>query len=184
MAKTPSPPANDATDDDAALFRAAIGPVREMPATSPPPPRPRRKAEARQFEADESAALREAMAPPLDAMSMAFGEPLAFRLDHVPPRDLKRLKRGEFAVQDEIDLHHLSLAEAETLMRSFLAECREHQRRCVRIIHGKGWHSPRGPVMKALCDRFLRHCGDVLAFASAPDAQGGSGAVLVLLKRA
>jgi DNA-nicking Smr family endonuclease len=183
MPKPPPAPLPEDAPDDASLFRAAIGPVRELPAPPPPPAAPKRRAEARQFQADEQAAFREAMAAPLDALAFAFGEPLAFRLDQVPPRDLKRLKRGEFAVQDELDLHALTLAEAESLLRTFLVECRHGNRRCVRVIHGKGLRSPNGPVMKAMCDRFLRHCGDVLAFASAPAAQGGSGAVLVLLKR-
>jgi DNA-nicking Smr family endonuclease len=86
-------------------------------------------------------------------------------------------------VQVELDLHHLPSAEAERLLKAFLTRARDDGRACVRVIHGKGLRSESGPVLKAMVDGLLRHRGDVLAFASAPPAQGGTGAVLVLLAR-
>ncbi len=176
MARKPTP----VSGDDAALFREAIGEVRRIeappapPAVAPSPPRPRR------FEADEVEALRESRqlageAPP------DGDELLAFRRDQVSERTLKRLRRGEYSVQDELDLHHLRATDAETLLRRFLSEARGGDRRCVRIVHGKGLRSEGAPVLKQLVDRMLRQRGDVLAFASAPPNQGGAGAVLVLL---
>ena len=96
-------------------------------------------------------------------------------------RTLKQLRRGEFSIQDEIDLHNLRASDAETLLKRFLNEARSGMHRCVRIVHGKGLRSEGAPVLKMLVDRVLRQRGDVLAFASAPPNQGGSGAVLVLL---
>ena len=76
-------------------------------------------------------------------------------------------------------------AQAESSLRAFLAEARLEGHGCVRIVHGKGLRSgDSGPVLKALVDRMLRLRSDVLAFASAPAPEGGSGAVLVLLTRA
>ena len=92
------------------------------------------------------------------------------------------LRRGQFAVQDELDLHHASAAAAEAMLRGFLATARHDGLGVVRVIHGKGLHGgSNAPVLKNLVDRVLRQRADVLAFHSAPAAQGGTGAVLVLL---
>lgn len=185
MARKPAPtPDTPSEPDDAALFREAIGPVRvieaEPPAVEAPKPRP----DTRRHDEDEADALRETMRQPLDALAYAMGEVLEFRRDELSPQTLKRLKRGEFAVQDELDLHRMRVDEAEAALRVFLGEARRAQFPCVRLVHGKGLRSEFGPVLKALVDRVLRHRGDVLAFCSAPAAQGGTGATLVLLRGA
>ena len=86
-------------------------------------------------------------------------------------------------MQDELDLHGANALQAETLLARFLAESAEHGFGCVRIIHGKGGGGDGTPVLKNLVDRLLRQRGEVLAFHSAPTAQGGTGALLVLLAR-
>ena len=170
------------TEEDAALFRAAIGPVRKMaevPAAAAGRPKP--EPQARQRAADEAAALRASREDPFAAPAGPADE-LLYRRDEVPPRILRRLKRGEYAVQDEVDLHALGVDAAATLLREFLADARRRQRLCVRVVHGKGLHSgSAGPVIRQMTERLLRQRSDVLAFASAPGAQGGTGAVLVLL---
>lgn len=170
--------------DDAALFRAAIGPVRSMPQqpapVRPPPPRPR----ARMREADEHDArsdLQRLLQTGGDALEA--GDPLRYRRDAVAPRILKRLAQGQFAAQDELDLHGLDARQAESLLRAFLKQALHDGLGCVRIIHGKGRGSDASiPVLKNQVDRLLRQRADVLAFHSAPAAQGGTGAVLVLLQ--
>ena len=169
--------------DDAALFREAIGPVRELPATPEPPrkapPRPQPRMAARD-DAEAMGEFRRAMR----ADTLEAGDALSYRRDEVPGRVLQRLKRGQYAVQDELDLHAADAVRAEAMLRAFLAEVRQSGHGCVRIVHGKGLHSDSGvPVLKNLVDRMLRQRADVLAFHSAPAAQGGNGAVLVLLKR-
>lgn len=168
-------------DDDAALFRSAIGPVRELPRAQPPPARPKPRPSTRMAERDEAEALgefRQMLGPhPLEA-----GDALRHRRDDVPPRVLKRLGQGLYAAQDELDLHAATAAGAELLLRRFLQEARDAGLPCVRVIHGKGLNSAGVPVLKNVVDRLLRQRGDVLAFHSAPAAQGGTGAVLVLLK--
>jgi len=175
-----------ADDDDPALFRDAIGPVRRLPAAPEPPARPKprpRAAMAERDERDAHADFVRAMDEPL----LEAGDALAFRRDTVPAGTLQRLRRGEFAVQDEIDLHASGVRDAQALLRAFLAGARAAGHGCVRIIHGKGLHSTdafgRGgvPVLKNLVDRVLRQRADVLAFHSAPPRAGGTGAVLVLL---
>jgi DNA-nicking Smr family endonuclease len=96
---------------------------------------------------------------------------------------LRRLKRGHFSIADEIDLHQMTTEVARAAIKSFLNECQRAGKLCVRIIHGKGLRSrAQGPVLKRLTDGLLRQRGDVLAFASAPPAEGGTGAVIVLLR--
>lgn len=184
--RNPPPPDDareDAGDDDAALFRAAIGPVRVLPEADAVPEKPKPRPAARMRERDEDAA-RDEFRLALDELPLQAGDALRYRRDEVPPRVLQRLGRGDYAAQDEIDLHLADLAGAETLLRRFLREAVDDGLGCVRVIHGKGLNSPDGvPLLKNLVDRMLRQRADVLAFHSAPAAQGGTGAVLVLLGR-
>ncbi len=179
MAK-PSPP----DDDDAALFRDAIGEVRRLDEAPPAPRKAPPKPRARMAEQDETDARSEFQRG-LEAFDLhAAGDVLSHRRDVVPPRVFQRLKRGQFSAQDELDLHGATALQAEGLLRRFLAEAHQHDHGCVRIIHGKGQRSDAGaPVIKNVVDRILRQRADVLAFHSAPAAQGGTGAVLVLLTR-
>lgn len=167
--------------DDAALFRDAIGRVRELPSQPAPPAKPKPRPAAALAERDEREARSEFQRA-LEASPLEAGDALRYRRDEVPARVLQRLARGHYAAQDEIDLHHADAAQAEAMLRRFLKEARDARHGCVRIVHGKGLHAPGGmPVLKNLVDRVLRQRADVLAFHSAPAAQGGTGAVLVLL---
>lgn len=181
------PREHDNTDerdqDDASLFRDAIGPVRELPPAAAPPARPKPRPSPRMAQRDEAEAAHE-FRRALTADALEAGDALSYRRDSVPPRTLQRLRRGQFSVQDELDLHHSNAASAEALLRAFLVDARHSGHGCVRIVHGKGLHGDsHAPVLKNLVDRLLRHRADVLAFHSAPTAQGGTGAVLVLLAK-
>ncbi len=173
-------------EDDAALFRAAIGSVRPLPEQTPPPATPRPKPRARMAEQDEANA-REEFRHALDTDLLEAGDALAYRDDILPLPVYRRLRRGEIAAQEELDLHGADGRTAEALLRAFLGDAQRHGLGCVRIIHGKGRHgradvaSSGAPVLKNLVDRMLRQRASVLAFHSAPPAQGGTGAVLVLL---
>ena len=169
--------------DDGELFRSAIGPVRELPAAAAGPQKPKPKPSARMRDRDEADARSEFQRA-LDASPLMAGDASSYRRDNVPKGVLQRLARGEYAAQDELDLHHVNAATAEAMLRQFIKEAFELGMGCVRVIHGKGLNSPDGvPTIKNLVDRVLRHRSDVLAFHSAPPAQGGTGAVLVLLGR-
>lgn len=179
MARTP--PASD-DDDDAALFRAAIGQVRQLDAPPAPPAKPRPRSTTRMADLDDADARSEFQRM-LDVETLDAGDSLRYRRDEVTPRVLQRLARGLYAAQDELDLHYSTASAAEAMLRDFIREARVHGYGCVRIIHGKGRNSDSSiPVLKNLVDRVLRRRADVLAFHSAPSAQGGTGAVLVLLK--
>ncbi len=180
-----APPDTD-DRDDASLFREAIGAdrgkVRELPAAPPPPAAPKPKPSAKMARRDEDAAREEFRH--VVVASLESGDVLSFRREEISPMLLKRLARGEYAAQEELDLHGLPARIAESMLREFLRDCSTHGLGCVRIVHGKGRNSEeRLPVLKNLVDRILRHRADVLAFHSPPPAQGGTGAVLVLLER-
>ncbi|WP_202842787.1 Smr/MutS family protein [Luteimonas saliphila] len=177
MTKGRTPP----DDDDAALFRSAIGRVRELPPAAAPPARPKPRPGTRMADLDEAEAKDEFLRL-LGSEPVESGDTLRYRRDDVPARVLKRLAQGQYAAQDELDLHHATAAAAATLLRRFLLDAREAGTHCVRVIHGKGLGSDGVPVLKNLVDRQLRQRADVLAFHSAPAAQGGTGAVLVLLR--
>lgn len=98
---------------------------------------------------------------------------------------LVKLRRGQWVVQGELDMHGLTSVEARDALADFLAQARARGWRCVRVIHGKGLSSPnREPVLKAKARRWLSQRDDVLAYCEAQAHAGGGGAVLVLLKAA
>jgi DNA-nicking Smr family endonuclease len=171
------------SSDDTRLFREAIGEVRRIDPVEAPPAVPRPQPLPRMLEADEAAVPGELLDMAFDPAALEVGEELGYLREGYPPNLLRQLKRGQFSVQDETDLHQMNAAAAQASIATFLAEARQRGLRCVRIIHGKGLRSKAaGPVLKALTDRLLRRRDDVIAFASARPAQGGTGAVVVLLK--
>ncbi len=136
----------------------------------PPPPLPR------QSERDERAALAESLAGPVsldDAIDS--GEELSFLREGLSRQVLRKLRRGHWVVEDSLDLS----------VNDFLRRCMARRSRCVRIVHGKGLGSHnREPVLKGMLRKWLSLRDEVLAFCQAPAAQGGAGAVLVLLRNA
>ena len=178
-------PGEDEPEDaaeEARLFRDAVRGVRPLGPRAPPPRAPRVRPRARFTRADRAAVLRESLEGTSDP-ALAGGDELVFRRPQVQPRVLRRLRRGEYRVQREIDLHGLTAAEARHALREFLIEALEHRVRCVRIVHGKGHGSPDGvSILKARVRSWLARRSDVIAFCQAPPADGGAGALLVLLK--
>jgi len=132
---------------------------------------------------DERAALAESLAGPLSIDdALETGEELVYLREGLQREVLRKLRRGHWVVEDEIDLHGMNRKVAAVSVGEFLRQCRRRGRLCVRIVHGKGLGSrQREPVLKRLLWKWLLR-EEVLAFTQAPAAQGGSGAVLVLLK--
>jgi DNA-nicking Smr family endonuclease len=98
---------------------------------------------------------------------------------------LTKLRRGQWSVQGDLDLHGHTTDEAHDALADFLDDARQRGYRCVRIVHGKGLTSPnKEPVLKGKVRRWLSHWDDVLAYCEAPRHAGGGGAVLVLLRGA
>jgi DNA-nicking Smr family endonuclease len=169
-------------DDETRLFRDAVRNVRPLAPGAPVPklraPSPR----ARFTRADRRAALKESDDTHGVDRELAGAEELAFHREGVQSQTLRRLRRGHFPVQAELDLHGLTVAQAKEALRDFLVQALERHVRCVRIIHGKGLRSgQRGAVLKGAVNSVLRGAGRVLAYVSARQNDGGTGAVYVLL---
>jgi DNA-nicking Smr family endonuclease len=172
-------------DEDRALFRQAVRGVQRLrlePRHAGPRPRP--KPRARFTRLERAAVLHESIAgtpSPLDPV-VESGDALLFRRESISESVFRRLRAAQFRVDGEIDLHGLYAADVEPTLREFLSEALHHNARVVRVVHGKGRRSGhRGPILKLVASRYLQRVGSVLAFASAREVDGGSGAILVLL---
>lgn len=176
---------DDDADDDARLFRDAIGRVRPIKQDEAPPERPRPAAEPAQYARDEARVREELLVHDFDPAAIEVGDEIHYLAPGQPERLLKRLRRGLFSVRAELDLHEMTTPVAREAIRGFIDECRARGDLCVRIVHGKGLRSgAEGPVLKRLTATMLARRKDVIAYASARPAQGGTGAVVVLLQRA
>jgi len=117
------------------------------------------------------------------ADSLESGEELAFLRPGLQNQVLRKLRRGHWVTQSELDLHGLTVAEAKLELIQFLQHCQKNGQRCIRIIHGKGLRSKnREPVLKNKVAHWLMQRDETLAFCQARAADGGGGAMLVLLK--
>lgn len=174
---------------DASEFRAAVRDVKPLPQPPPPAGLAPRKPHARLRKPARGAEdLHELMpliaAPTEQAGGLAAGSAvLSFQRAGVRPQVMRRLRRGLYPTEDELDLHGLHQTAARDRLADFIARSRDSGHRCVRIIHGKGYRSgARGPVLKTAVDLWLRRHLDVMAFTSAKAIDGGTGAVYVLLR--
>lgn len=180
------PHAHDSTTKrETSAFADAVGhvvPLRK--AAAPGPERARPAAVARQRQRDEAAALAESIADAFDAESLLeTDDALSFRRHGIGLDVVRKLRRGVWVLQDEIDLHGLRSDEARERVAAFLREAAQSGLRCVRVVHGKGHGSPgREPVLKAKVKSWLMQRSEVLAFTHARPADGGHGALIVLLK--
>lgn len=171
--------------EDADLFRDAVRDVRPLPAPPPVPEAPRPPPRAHMRRADDEAVLAESLELGPGELLVETGDELLFRRATISGRTLRRLQRGEFRVEDEIDLHGLVAIEAREALRAFLNEAIRRGLRCVRVIHGKGLGSKdKQPVLRGKTRVWLAQRDEVIAFCQARPAEGGSGALVVLLKPA
>ena len=177
------PDHNHIKNSDRALFRDAVGAIRPVDRNRTESRRPRPRPVPRQSMAEQRAVLAEMADGDLDPADLETGDELIYRGPGLQERQFRKLRRGQFAVQAELDLHGLTVDAARQAVAEFLASCRILEQRCVRIIHGKGKGShQRKPVIKTRLSRWLRQRSEVLAFCSARPVDGGTGAVYVLLK--
>jgi DNA-nicking Smr family endonuclease len=178
-----TPTAED--EEDIRLFREAVRDVKKLPGEDARPVAGRRRRApplARFSRADRHAVLLESLDGEVGDPELASGDELVYHRAGVQTSVLRKLRRGQYRVQAEIDLHGMTVVEAKQALREFLANALDRQFRCVRIIHGKGLRSGhRGPVLKGVVSAVLRRVGPVVAYVSARQVDGGTGAVYVLL---
>lgn len=167
------------------LFSTHVGAVTPLRAsgrivlpTAKPEPEPLQR------QRDEAAALRETLSDEFDAESLLETDAaLSFRRPDIGPDVVRKLRRGGWVIQDQIDLHGLRRDEAREQLAAFLREAARRGLRCVRVVHGKGNGSPgKTPVLKQRVHSWLVQKSTVIAFTQARAAEGGSGALIVLLR--
>ena len=174
---------NDTDSDDVDLFRRAMSDARplqhEERVQKPKKVAPR----ARQRRQEERDVLRDSLEADYDPREIESEDSLRYQRQTVGKRTMRKLARGSFAVQDEIDLHGMTAAEAHVALENFIEDSCLRGFTCVRVVHGKGYGSgERGPVLKRKVATLLRRWRPVLAYVSARQVDGGTGAVYVLLE--
>ena len=178
----------------AAEFGSAMKDVRKLPESDryvhrPPPPPARAGAGARKFETqeeDDAAVLRESLSDLFDVEGMLDEDPsLSYAREGVGPDVVKKLRKRHWPVQDELDLHGMNRDLARDSVTDFLHRANRRGVRCVRIIHGVGYGSAGGaPVLRGMLHSWLVQKNEVAAFCVAGRADGGHGALIVLLRSA
>ena len=180
-AASPTPPA---PIDDTALFKNAVKDARPINVEPLHVYNPKPKPIPKQFIRDEQQALRDSLSDHfIPAHELETGEELLYLREGHSPDILSKLRRGHWVIQGAIDLHGLISDEARAYVAMFLNDCKKRGIRCVRIVHGKGLGSHnREPVLKHKLRSWLMQRDEVIAYAEARKQDGGSGAVIVLLK--
>lgn len=165
-------------------FRDAVADVRPLkteqrmvPLKKRPSPRPRIREE------NDVRLEAEQMSDPINLSDVEISDELFFARSGIQHKQQRKLRRGEFPIEDELDLHGYTATEARTAIIEFFEQCKKHKLRCIRIIHGKGYRSEtKIPVLKTYVAYWLPQHNDVMAFSSARPYDGGTGALYVLLK--
>jgi len=174
------------TSEDSDLFRHAIGKVRSVTSDKvllKPENKP--KPYPVNISAGSDAAAWKPGAATIEVEKVGLEDSLSFIAPGLQNNVLKKLRRGYFGLDAEIDLHGLNSNEAKRQLLHFLHSCVEEGCRCVHIVHGKGYRSADNhPVLKNNLNLWLRQHNDVQAFCSASPKYGGTGAVFVLLQSA
>ncbi|MEY4652031.1 MAG: hypothetical protein RI884_612 [Pseudomonadota bacterium] len=167
------------------LFSRAAGrvqpldvPARVLLAREQPPPVPVQR------QLDERRVLQEALSDEFDTSTLLdVDDAMSFRRPGVGTDVTRKLRRGEWSIQREVDLHGLRRDDAREALATFIREAHRHGIRCVRVVHGKGLGSPgKTPVLKGKVQGWLVQKNEVMAFVQARASEGGAGALVVLLK--
>jgi len=167
------------------LFALSVGKITPLRARNEvsfqepqPPPLPL------QLVLDEQNVLREAMSDEFDVSTLLdVDDQLSFRRSGIGLDVTRKLRGGHWSIQHQLDLHGLRSDEAREALGQFIRLSHRTGVRCVRIVHGKGLGSPgRTPVLKGKVQRWLVQKKEVLAFVQARPAEGGAGALVVLLQ--
>ena len=170
-------------DKKNASFHGAMDGVQRIKQDRVTPFRKRRRPIAEQSQRDDEAVMQSLLSDHDDA-EIETGDELLFVRSGLQTNVVRKLRRGQYALEAELDLHSHRVTEAHELINDFLRRTRKEGKRCVRIIHGKGLGSvSKLPILKGKVSAWLRKKDEVLAFCSARPNDGGTGAVYVLLKR-
>ena len=170
------------------FFARAVGIVKPLP----PKHRPGHRASmpliqaapvAVQHQLDELAVMREALSDEFDAETLLdTDDALSYRRVGIGTDVTRKLRKGGWSIQGQVDLHGLRREDAREALVDFIKDSARMGWRCVRVVHGKGLGSPgKTPVLKGKVQSWLIQKQEVLAFVQARPAHGGAGALVVLL---
>ena len=166
-----------------ASFHDAVDGVQRIKQDRVAPFRARRHPIPEQSQRDHREVMQSLLSDHDDA-EIETGDELLFVRSGLQANVVRKLRRGQYMLEAELDLHGQRVAEAHALINTFLRHAQKEGKRCVRIIHGKGLGSiSKLPILKGKVSAWLRKKDEVLAFCSARPNDGGTGAVYVLLKR-
>ena len=172
------------TEAERNLFTRAVGkgaPIANQERVWSPPQRPSTR--PLQQDLDDEAVMHESMSDEFDISTLLDADDqLSFRRPGIGTDITRKLRKGEWSIQGQIDLHGLRSDEARNAMGQFIRDAKRMGWRCVRVVHGKGLGSPgKEPVLKSKVQRWLVQKNEVLAFVQAKPSDGGGGALLVLM---
>ena len=170
------------------FFALAVGPIKPLPARHLPGHRASMQRTpaapiAVQHQLDEQAVMREALSDEFDVETLLdTDDALSFRRPTMGPDVTRKLRKGGWSIQGQVDLHGLRREDARLALVDFIKDATRMGWRCVRVVHGKGLGSPgKTPVLKGKVQSWLVQKQEVLAFVQARPAHGGAGALVVLL---
>jgi len=181
MKKKPDKPLSE---EDSALFRQAVAGTRRLKHDKVEDYRPPRSPHPVRRDSEEGPSFQEMISDEMELVPAAAADELLFQRPGLQTTLMRKLRRGQIPCEAELDLHGMRSSDARTAVAGFLDAATRRGWRCVRIVHGKGYGSnEEKPVLKNRLNTWLRQFPEVLAFCSARPADGGTGAVYILLKR-
>ena len=175
---------NKPSSSDVASFPDAVGRVRPLKQDRIAPPRKKRKPVPEQTLRDQREVIASLLSDDYEPADVETGEELLYSRPGLQHSVMRKLRRGQYAIEAQLDLHGNTVPEARERVSPFLRDMQAQGKRCVRIIHGKGKSSEgKLPVLKGKVNAWLQQWDQVLAFCSARPNDGGTGAIYVLLRR-
>lgn len=170
--------------DEFAAFHGDISGIKPVLDDKAPVFQRKPKPIPRQSRLDDKQVMEELLHGEIDAADLVGSEHISYARPGVQNTVMRKLRKGNFAVQAELDLHGYTVEEARQETAAFLVACAADSLRCVRIIHGKSGHVPgQPPRLKNMLARWLPARSQILALCSARPEDGGTGALYVLLRK-
>ena len=170
--------------DDVELFRQTVGPVKPICQDKVVCNTPKPKPFPEQSIKNNLLVKEDMLSSLLDPTDYETGDELYFIRPGIQKNIFRKLRKGQFTIEREFDLHGMTVDVARKSLSCFFENCRVRNNRCIKIIHGKGRGSKgKQPVLKIKLNQWLQQRDEVLAFCSARPVDGGTGAVYVLLKK-
>lgn len=174
---------DDNKKDDTELFREAVSGVAPLKQDRIEPHRSKRKPVPESRIQDDRDVMDSLLSDHVSE-EIETGDELLFQRPGIQNTVMRKLRRGQYTIEAELDLHRKTVDQSRQLMSSFIDSAQKNGQRCVRIIHGKGYGSEgKLPILKNMVNSWLKQKNEVLAFCSALPNDGGTGAVYVLLAR-